>query len=380
MPKSARIQFTCPHCGKSLHASRRAAKQTLQCPNRACRLLVLVPKASEKTASESTRVKSKSASIALHQSTLVWAFAIGLVLFLSTIIMVTSSTANSAPLTAKQHFKTTYDRTSARLAPTGTGPAQLTLHRSPALRALMRAGASSAIRSDRPVKKDSPEAILSQLEKARTKYDQDMKSFRESLLATLGIKEKAAKRRGDTTQLQQLVTEKHALEARSEIPVRLISKATLARMANLYSKLDRAYDRAVKTCLRTKSEPTLLVVEAERDRTRSEFHKTYASAKERLYRANPRKYLLGKTWQFGEVDGAPLIARLTFGSSGRVYGAKHPNERRWRLQGPTIVLARPDHVKSTVFDQLDVREGRLILTGPHQFDRSRRFFLREIND
>ncbi len=80
-----------------------------------------------------------------------------------------------------------------------------------------------------------------------------------------------------------------------------------------------------------------------------------------------RDLLLGRTWQFGRLDGTVLAERLELLPDGGLAGYAHPNESSWNVEnGELVFRSSSNAISSRLFVALSAG-GKLVLQGPSLF-------------
>ena len=84
-----------------------------------------------------------------------------------------------------------------------------------------------------------------------------------------------------------------------------------------------------------------------------------------------------RSFAFGRTDGV-VIARITFGSAGRLDGYRHANEDSWSIQDGRLVFLNDQGEVTTVFREVTRHDGSLRMTGDFLLGSSIRHVLSEV--
>jgi DUF1680 family protein len=84
-------------------------------------------------------------------------------------------------------------------------------------------------------------------------------------------------------------------------------------------------------------------------------------------------------WRFGRADGSTISARVRLLPGGVIAGHSHPNEARWGTEDGAIVFFAQDGRASTRFVWVSRENGRTMLRGAFEFDRSITHVLSELD-
>jgi hypothetical protein len=89
--------------------------------------------------------------------------------------------------------------------------------------------------------------------------------------------------------------------------------------------------------------------------------------------------LTARSWRFGRSDGSVVAEPVRLTAAGRMQGYSHPNEDNWALENGVLVFRNPAGQVVTRFTSVRNEGGRLVLSGPYQYDSSFQHVLTEVS-
>jgi hypothetical protein len=230
------------------------------------------------------------------------------------------------------------------------------------------------------------------IKEAIAKYEADMKALRQGIIDALQTQGKLSRQSGDTKLAQRYEEERSQFEATGKFPTSISIRAALDQMLRLRGSLDASYASAIRELSTAKKEETMRILESELAVSKGKFYKTFDKDKLELFTAAPVEYLRNTKWEFGQVGHRPsslltlevrrhLVGKETKKGSPpwrQISGNKNPNESGWRWVNDQLVFRGEKGNPTTKFDKVEIENGRLRMSGPHQTATGKFFFIREV--